>query len=159
MSTHIDSVPLPSCRHSLVEDSHQPLLWAIIVGQCGCLLMWGCSGNTNEHSMPHHRQCAQYPAREGEKREKVGSTSKATTDIHFFPFHSAQLIILNAPFCEILKCHRNVSPTIPVAIPGQVLPTFYGFYLVLSAINGDLCLVGKAFLFLNLKNWGYLDLI
>lgn len=32
-----------------------------------------------------------------------------------------------------------------VAIPDQVPLTFYGFLSVLSAINGDLCLGGKAF--------------
>lgn len=77
--------------------------------------------------------------------ENTGSTSEAIAGIHFFPFHSARLIIFLAPFSEILKCHRNVSPSLSVAIPGQVLLTFYGFLSVLSAINGDLCLGGKAF--------------
>ncbi len=86
------------------------LLCAIIAGQRGCLLMWGCSGNTNEHSMPHHGQRAQYHAR-GKKIENTGSTSEAIADINFFPFHSAQLIILLAPFLKFSNVTEMFPPS------------------------------------------------
>lgn len=82
---------------------------------------------------------------EGKKIENTGSTSEAIADIHFFPFHSAQLIILLAPFLKSSNVTEMFPPSLSVAIPGRVLLTFYGFLSVLSAINGDLCLGGKAF--------------
>lgn len=95
-----------------------------------------------------HQHVHYYHSRVG---KKLRSTSQATTDIHFFPFHSAQLIILLVPFLKFSSVTEMFPTSQSVAIPGQVLLTFIGFLSVLSAINGDLCLGVKHLIYPNPK--------
>lgn len=126
-------------------DGHQSC-FVLCCGSVWLPLMSGCNRNTNKHSMPHRGQRMHFHDRgENNWENRMDCTSKATTDILSF------LSILNSthyiacPFSEILKCHKNVSPSLSVAIPGQVLLTFEWILFMLSAINGDLCLEDKAF--------------
>lgn len=126
----------------VVGDRHQP---RSAPSSLGCVFASWC-GDAMEIQMStacHTMDNMFSTMPEGGKR--LRSTSHATPDIHFFPFHSAQLIILLAPFLRSSNVTEMFPPSPSVAIPGQVLLTFYGFLSVLSAINGDLCLGGKAF--------------
>lgn len=127
---NVELVCLPSCPHTLPP--------ALIVAR---LLICGCKRNTNGHSKPHHRHRVRCHARGEKTIEETGSTFEATT--YSVPFCSTHYFA--CPFSEILKCHRNVSSSLSGAAPDKELLTFYGFPSVLSAINGDLSLEGKAF--------------
>lgn len=108
---------------------------------CGPPMICGCKRNTKGHSKPHHRHRVRCHARGEKTIEETGSTFEATT--YSVPFCSTHYFA--RLFSEIPKCQRNVSCSICGAAPDKELLTFYGFPSVLSAINGDLSLEGKAF--------------
>lgn len=53
-TTHVEPVTALWRQRRMTEDGHRHGLVLLIEGHCGCPLLWGCSGNRNEPSMPRY---------------------------------------------------------------------------------------------------------
>ncbi len=104
----VESVTLPSCWHSMVDG-------VITVGQSACLLMCGCSTNTNEHSMPHHGKTGQREKWLRKQNWNLRRPQKCT---------SFRSILLSPLFClPLLLKSSNVTEMFPLPLCSKSRPS------------------------------------